>query len=259
MRTEHPPACTHPKCNGRKFASQKGLRAHQKLHEERDVEAALDASDAEDGDTRPRKQRRGGEIGRDWKCEWEGCGKDFKSNKALVTHHKVTHLERRDFVCPHGECQATFGYKHLLQRHLAKFHPAGASPGASDSNSGSDSSEDSSPDVEDSDLGTPPKKSKPIMEMSIDAITGASYAVQARQKLHGFEALSCPFPNLHAISCSPQAEEGTSLTLNGPSCGYVFSRAYDLRRHLRAQHSIDANKSSVEEWVVRTKRARRTS
>ena len=61
-----------------------------KLHEEREVEAGLDADGDEEadgegnqGETRPEKRRRGGEMGRDWKCEIEGCGKDFKSVRHL--------------------------------------------------------------------------------------------------------------------------------------------------------------------------------
>jgi hypothetical protein len=59
------------------------------LHEEREVEAGLDRdrcseADGEDeGEARPKKRRRGGEMGRDWKCEAEGCGKDFKSVRHL--------------------------------------------------------------------------------------------------------------------------------------------------------------------------------
>jgi hypothetical protein len=53
------------------------------LHEEREVEAGLEEDNSEgvndDDEERPKKRRRGGEIGRDWKCEVEGCGKDFKS------------------------------------------------------------------------------------------------------------------------------------------------------------------------------------
>ena len=33
----------------------------------------------DDDDDPPLKKRRGGEIGRDWKCDVEGCDKDFKS------------------------------------------------------------------------------------------------------------------------------------------------------------------------------------
>ena len=87
IRKDHPPTCTHPKCDGRTFASQYNLRAHQKLHEQQEAEAQLyraDRADApEDGTdvegSQPRKRRRGGELGRDWICDFAGCDKDFKS------------------------------------------------------------------------------------------------------------------------------------------------------------------------------------
>ena len=87
MRTAHPPTCPHAACAGKTFSAQKGLRAHLKIHAERELEAALerqcgvaaDDDDLEDGEGRPRKRRRGGEVGRDWVCEEVGCGKDFKS------------------------------------------------------------------------------------------------------------------------------------------------------------------------------------
>lgn len=92
VRTAHPPKCTHPSCNGRIFSNRKGLRAHQKLHEQRADGEQLDAALAEsaEDDESPRKKRRGGEFGRDWKCEAEGCEKDFKSVCSLnlsFKHH----------------------------------------------------------------------------------------------------------------------------------------------------------------------------
>ncbi len=77
IRMAHPPTCPHPSCHGKTFTTQKGLRAHEKIHAERDVEAALDSEP-------PRKKRRGGEVGRDWVCDVEGCSKDFKSVSARV-------------------------------------------------------------------------------------------------------------------------------------------------------------------------------
>jgi len=98
MRTVHQPTCTHPSCNGRTFSSQKGLSAHLKLHEERDLEmkmrdATIPNPSDDDEDDLPLKKRRGGEIGRDWKCDKEGCDRDFKSaslymwNKYHLSHH----------------------------------------------------------------------------------------------------------------------------------------------------------------------------
>lgn len=84
IRTAHPPACLHPSCNGRTFASQANLRAHLKLHEEREMEQGLDEGIdlVSDPELPSKKRRRGGEYGRDWKCEFHDCGKEFKSVSA---------------------------------------------------------------------------------------------------------------------------------------------------------------------------------
>jgi hypothetical protein len=81
IRATHPPMCPHEECAERIFSSQKGLRAHLKLHEQRALEDVLSEHEdsSSDEDVPRRKRRRGGEVGRDWKCEIEGCTKDFKS------------------------------------------------------------------------------------------------------------------------------------------------------------------------------------
>lgn len=86
MRTVHPPTCPHASCNEKTFTTQKGLRAHMKIHEQLDIEVGLcdpqaDDADGEvnDDDEPPQKKRRGGQVGRDFVCECNGCGKDFKS------------------------------------------------------------------------------------------------------------------------------------------------------------------------------------
>lgn len=81
IREFHPPTCPHPECNGKTFTQQKGLKAHLKLHEEKEAEADVqhDLEGDEDDEGMPRKKRRGGEYGRDWKCSFDGCDKDFKS------------------------------------------------------------------------------------------------------------------------------------------------------------------------------------
>ena len=88
MRTDHPPTCMHPECLGRAFASHHNLRAHQKLHEQQEAEVLIynvdgvNVTDAEG--SQPRKRRRGGELGRDWKCDFADCGKDFKTVRSTV-------------------------------------------------------------------------------------------------------------------------------------------------------------------------------
>ena len=53
-----------------------------KLHDQRVLEHEHENSEEEDGP--PRKRQRGGEVGRDWKCEMEGCTKDFKSVRTNI-------------------------------------------------------------------------------------------------------------------------------------------------------------------------------
>ena len=79
--------CPYPQCQSKAFTQQKGLKAHLKLHEEREDEERIDRvleDEDDDGEGHkdgemPKQKRRGGEYGRDWKCQVEDCDKDFKS------------------------------------------------------------------------------------------------------------------------------------------------------------------------------------
>ncbi|KAH9971433.1 hypothetical protein BGW80DRAFT_1322403 [Lactifluus volemus] len=236
IRTAHPPRCPHEDCTGRTFSSQKGLCAHLKLHEEKAIE---DGNSDEEEDTLPRKRRRGGEIGRDWKCEVEGCGKDFKSKQALTTHHAITHLGRRDFVCTVEGCGRAFGYKHILQRHQARTHvndraeSEGDEEGAQHADADGESSE---------------RKTRQELlpgSSTIDEITGVAYAERASGKR---AQLKCPYPAMGGL-LSAIPVESTSLWDDGGPCEYVFGRAYDLRRHLCAVHSVTLDKGVLDQWA----------
>ena len=86
IRISHPPTCLYPSCNGRTFATQGNLRAHIRLHDERETELRLEATQhlGENDDEPLKKKRRGGEQGRDWQCDVPGCDKDFKSVRTIV-------------------------------------------------------------------------------------------------------------------------------------------------------------------------------
>ncbi|TFY59614.1 hypothetical protein EVJ58_g5676 [Rhodofomes roseus] len=226
MRTAHPPTCPYPSCSGKTFTAQKGLRAHLKIHAERDLEAELE------------------------KAEEARTG-------------------RRDFAC--SICGRTFGYKHLLQRHTAQTHPT--EPVSSDSESEDDAgeiseggTEGSSDEQEDDDPGGREETAKPSVTFSIDFITGAAYDTRSQARLNnGTRSLRCPFPDLPPSFCvnnggnGVAADDGattTPTTTGQPRCQYVFSRAYDLRRHLLAEHEVEVAKEVVDEWVKSTKAAR---
>ena len=244
MRTAHPPTCPYPECQGKTFNQQKGLKAHLKIHEGREVDGRLDDEEDATNDDEPAvKKRRGGEHGRDWTCDFEGCTKDFKSvfsspqfsfylfiithvkqKKALATHYNVSHLHRRDFVCSQESCGKSYGYKHLLQRHVARAHrPAESS--------------DCSGDPEDDH----PKGAR----MDIDRITGRSY-LERNAKIR--RALRCPYPHLPSAFVSGRGSELSDLDSVVP-CEHVFGRAYDLRRHLLSEHGLALEKGVVDAWA----------
>jgi general transcription factor IIIA len=144
-------------------------------------------------------------------------------------------------------CSQAYGYKHLLQRHLAKTHiPPNADPGIST---------DSSSEGDDSMVVLSPSKSnvasKPSGSLDIDTFTGQSYAKRARANIAESKALRCPYPD---VDISINASTNGQGAPTGPSCQYAFSRAYDLRRHLKATHNIDSTKESVGEWVMDRKK-----
>lgn len=229
-----------------------------KLHEQTEVEEVIAVdSDADSvAGEPPRKKRRGGEIGRDWKCDAEGCTKDFKSvrasitwtlrilndmsqKKALTNHRNVNHLGHRNFICPHESCGRTFGYKHLLQRHLGKIHKA-------------DQAEDGSAD--DSEASGTESDPQQSWGVRVDDITGMSYVKRAQEKMTSPRSLCCPFPDLHGL-----IPDVTQVKGGDKRCEYVFTRAYDFRRHLRSEHGLEVEKEDVYTWAKSVKEARRLS
>lgn len=268
-RSVHPATCPYPTCAGRTFNSQKNLKAHMKIHEQREVEKEIyGVSDADDeGDFVFAKKRRGGEIGRDWKCEADGCNKEFKSvrltiaigqivvsdhlvqKKAMRTHFSVTHLLERKFSCAHPGCSSNYGYKHLLQRHAAKAHGIHSH-------------------VQPTDVPTD-NTAQPSIS-AIDIITGKAYADLASSRLESnSKALRCPYPDLPAVfrsqitstHCPDPNATGCECRMLLPfkSCPYVFSRSYDLHRHLRTTHGVEASRAHVDEWVCEEKTRRLTT
>ncbi|KIM53173.1 hypothetical protein SCLCIDRAFT_139502 [Scleroderma citrinum Foug A] len=226
IRTTHPPTCIHASCNSRTFASLHNLRAHLKLHEQREAEALRQGGGESDGElSRARKRRRGGELGRDWKCDYSNCGKDFKSKRALTTHHNVIHLGQRNHVCPHLHCDSAFGYKHLLERHLAKIHTS------KDSQSHSDE--------ETTDPGAATG-----VDLDIEEITGKAY-IHRSQNL---KSVRCPYPHIEDLLASPSDSMIPSAS-SSATCEHVLTRSYDLRRHLKAEHGVLVDKGKVDEWV----------
>jgi hypothetical protein len=65
--------------------------------------------------------------------------------------------------------------------------------------------------------------------------------------------LRCPHPAMEGLSSTISAES-LELWSDTASCEYVFGRAYDLRRHLRAVHGVDLDKEIVDSWARKIRR-----
>ena len=148
----------------------------------------------------------------------------LEQKKALTTHYNVSHLHKRDFTCPHEDCGKSYGYKHLLQRHVAHAHLPEESSDCS-----SDGDDDNAKGV----------------QTDIEVITGKSYlARNARIR----RALRCPHPNLPPAFVLSRDSELSALDSVLP-CEHVFGRAYDLRRHLLSKHGLAVEKGIVDAWA----------
>ena len=123
----------------------------------------------------------------------------------MTAHNHITHLERRDHVCPLEDCNSVFGYNHLLQRHVAKVHSTHPRE--------SDSAE--STDVESNDEVTPEGNVKAVQRMVTDTITGMPYATHANERLSTSKALTfisaSSYPFLRAEALSPSRAQHITI------------------------------------------------
>ncbi|QRW16826.1 C2H2 zinc finger [Rhizoctonia solani] len=255
MRSAHPPKCPYAACEGRTFASSKGLRGHLKTHRDRELEAsyATGSSDTSllkrphqgvdstnESSEPPPKRRRGGEVGRDWLCPIDSCAKTFKSKKAQQDHMRVSHEGLRKFECPDAGCDKTFGYKHVMQRHLERHHRP-----------------------QNNESALPKPNSKPTNQKNtakagtlIGLLTGQDYDESPQSSKSNApprpRLISCPWPS--AFGTTKLVNEPASSTIdNLVKCAFKFSRAYDLRRHLRSAHGLEAGADEVNAWVLKYK------
>lgn len=168
----------------------------------------------------------------------------ISQKKALTTHHAISHLGRRDFVCAVEGCGCAFGYKHILQRHQARQHSHDRTAAEDE-----DFEHHADADGESSEAERPqPKKRKSRRLQSqnisiINEITGVAYEERAANTP---APLRCPHPVIKGISLAPSVVNFSGDTT---PCEYVFGRAYDLRRHLRAIHGVELDKETVDGWA----------
>lgn len=156
----------------------------------------------------------------------------------------------------------SFGYKHVLQRHLARKHPRA---GRSNSLCRSapfplqqpDDDEDANAEDEEDDQ----EEIEPVAEDEEDVdllsqLTGKHYHTTVPSSRSN-RAISCPWPHIldahHPTSpASPHQSHlssATSFASHPPlkSCSFRFSRVYDVQRHLKAEHGFDVSRSDLDD------------
>lgn len=178
------------------------------------------------------------------------CSLTHPQKKAMTVHVNVNHLQQRKFVCEHEGCGRTFGYKHLLQRHCAKLHGIhSAEP------------DEEGPDVEDKDDIDNQTLEDGEEESFIEALTGRAYKRRRLEnrnatstetsKSKAKKVLCCPWPHF----MSDHGEQSTHVDSGREAqdlqtvCEAIFHRAYDLRRHLKAEHGLELDKEEMAAWV----------
>jgi hypothetical protein len=57
-----------------------------------------------------------------YRCMENGCGRTFTEKSNLLFHRRAIHTDRDAFICPVIECQKSFSYKHVRNRHLNTVH-----------------------------------------------------------------------------------------------------------------------------------------
>jgi general transcription factor IIIA len=138
-----------------------------------------------------------------------------------------------------------------LQRHQARRH--GKDSGRTEGDEVGEQHADA--DGESSENERPRRKKRRIKRsqspdtLMINEITGVAYEQRASRTQ---APLRCPHPEMEGLP-SVLATESHSLWGEVTPCEYVFGRAYDLRRHLRAVHGVELGKEVVDGWARRTR------
>lgn len=226
-----------------KMAAQKRIGRHGNA----DAEESLDAT----GSVRSRDVRRISNL----------CVSPIPSNiavvtvlitkilqkKALTTHHAISHLGRRDFVCAVEGCERAFGYKHILQRHQARQH--GNDRTAAEKDEGCEHNADTDGESSEAECPQPKKRKSRLQSQNISIINEITGVAYEERTANAPAPLRCPHPAMEGFPSAPSVERLCNSYGDATPCEYVFGRAYDLRRHLRAIHGVELYKETVDAWA----------
>ncbi|KAG8729052.1 Strongly-conserved Zn-finger binding protein (TFIIIA) [Ceratobasidium sp. 428] len=85
-----------------------------------------------------------------------------------------------------------------------------------------------------------PAPAQPPASNTIGSLSGQQCSAKNRPRV-----IACPWPD--AFGADPVVNQTASR------CAFRFSRAYDLRRHLKSTHGLEAGSDEVNAWVLKQK------
>lgn len=123
-----------------------------------------------------------------------------------------------------------FGYKHVLQRHLARKHLRARSL---------DSSAAGAADDDDPD---------PLSADPIHLLTGKQKLKDGLSR-RTTRKITCIWYDL--FKSGLVLSSSSSLSSASAPCAFAFTRVYDLRRHLKSEHGLKVETQILSEWLGR--------
>ncbi|KAL8276893.1 hypothetical protein RQP46_010721 [Phenoliferia psychrophenolica] len=209
-KSVHPPTCPHPECEGKTFTTARGLKWHLEVH---------DRKEGDEGARGSSKRRR---IAAEDETEEEDCSDESADDDEDPS---------TPFACTTGRCSRRFKSAGALANHTTLKHSAIPPTPSSRPKRAATSR-------------TPKPKPKLAEPSLLDLLTGSNYDDNRKYP--------CPYPDIQSISHpledddlsdaeGPQGEEGVA-------CDYRFKRVYDVERHLRSFHHLEAHRDELREW-----------
>ncbi|XP_021699289.1 zinc finger protein 25 isoform X2 [Aedes aegypti] len=110
-----PKVCTH--C-GATFKSNNELDCHVRYLHTKDFRFKCDFCDKRcNTNSDLQVHRRTHTNERPYKCSYEGCGKDYKTNGAIIKHIRSVHTMERPYKCSYENCDRSFVCSQQLKSH----------------------------------------------------------------------------------------------------------------------------------------------
>ncbi|WVN90033.1 uncharacterized protein L203_105265 [Cryptococcus depauperatus CBS 7841] len=284
ITAEHPPVCPHSGCNGRVFKTPQCLKEHLRVHAEQEADSysrepgdetklpplllegmgirkrRKTMEELDEQETRvkdlPKKLRRCliSDAGKDWPCEYKGCGKTYKSKLSLDNHIKIVHHNIRPFTCPQEGCDKAYAHKVNLTQHLQKHResqlPKAKNEGQLLTGAIREIRRFTCPAHA---IGTLPKTHVTILADQTTALaTSSTGGLQISKRNIDDKQYNCNTTQTQMEMLSQSSYDDAPTATSQVPCIMRFWRVYDVRRHLHAAHGIELDDMEVRRLLLST-------